>query len=162
MSQGLDAEGVRRGLREFPGVEHRIEFVREKDGVAWINDSKGTNPDSTIKAVQAMTRPTILLLGVGNYDKKSDFAPLFEAFDGKVKAVIASGLNVPAIKLAAEKTGYSPVYVNDGPMIDMLKQAEGAGPKRGRGAAFPCGGKLGIYDNYEQRGEIFKELVNKL
>lgn len=162
MSQGLDAEGVRRGLREFPGVEHRIEFVREKDGVAWINDSKGTNPDSTIKAVQAMTRPTILLLGVGNYDKKSDFAPLFEAFDGKVKAVIASGLNVPAIKLAAEKTGYSPVYVNDGPMIDMLKQAEELAQSGDAVLLSPAAASWGIYDNYEQRGEIFKELVNKL
>jgi len=141
MSQGLDAEGVRRGLREFPGVEHRIEFVREKDGVAWINDSKGTNPDSTIKAVQAMTRPTILLLGVGNYDKKSDFAPLFEAFDGKVKAVIASGLNVPAIKLAAEKVF---ARVCERRAYDRYAKAGGrAGPKRGRGAAFPCGGKLG-------------------
>ena len=140
MSQGLDAEGVRRGLREFPGVEHRIEFVREKDGV----------------------RPTILLLGVGNYDKKSDFAPLFEAFDGKVKAVIASGLNVPAIKLAAEKTGYSPVYVNDGPMIDMLKQAEELAQSGDAVLLSPAAASWGIYDNYEQRGEIFKELVNKL
>ncbi len=162
MSQGLDAQSVMRGLREFPGVEHRIEFVREKDGVQWINDSKGTNPDSTIKAVEAMTRPTILLLGVGNYDKKSDFVPLFEAFNGRVKAVIASGLNVKAIKLAAEKTGYSPVYVNDGPMIDMLKQAEELAQSGDTVLLSPAAASWGIYDNYEQRGEIFKRLVNEL
>ena len=99
---------------------------------------------------------------MGNYDKKSDFAPLFEAFDGKVKAVIASGLNVPAIKLAAEKTGYSPVYVNDGPMIDMLRQAEGLAQSGDAVLLSPAAASWGIYDNYEQRGEIFKELVNKL
>lgn len=162
MSQQLDAEAVRDGLRRFKGVEHRIEFVREKDGVAWINDSKGTNPDSTIKAVEAMTRPTILLLGVGNYDKKSDFAPLFEAFNGRVKAVIASGCNVPAIKLAAEKTGYSPVYVNDGPMIDMLKQAQTLAQSGDAVLLSPAAASWGIYDNYEQRGEIFKELVRQM
>lgn len=162
MSQQLDAEAVRDGLRRFKGVEHRIEFVREKDGVAWINDSKGTNPDSTIKAVEAMTRPTILLLGVGNYDKKSDFAPLFEAFNGRVKAVIASGCNVPAIKLAAEKTGYSPVYVNDGPMIDMLKQAQTLAQSGDAVLLSPAAASWGIYDNYEQRGDIFKELVRQM
>lgn len=162
MSQGLDASSVRRGLKGFQGVEHRIEFVREKDGVQWINDSKGTNPDSTIKAVEAMTRPTILLLGVGNYDKKSDFVPLFEAFNGRVKAVIASGLNVKAIKLAAEKTGFSPVYVNDGPMVDMLKQAEELAESGDTVLLSPAAASWGIYDNYEQRGEIFKQLVNKL
>ena len=81
---------------------------------------------------------------------------------GKVKAVIASGLNVPAIKLAAEKTGYSPVYVNDGPMIDMLKQAEELAQSGDAVLLSPAAASWGIYDNYEQRGEIFKELVNKL
>ena len=162
MCQGLEAEGVCRGLRSFPGVEHRIEFVREKDGVAWINDSKGTNPDSTIKAVEAMTRPTVLLLGVGNYDKKSDFVPLFEAFAGKIKAVIASGCNVPAILAAAGKTGYTAVTVNDGPMEDMLCEAAAMAKPGDAVLLSPAAASWGIYESYEQRGEIFKELVNRM
>ncbi len=162
LCQGLEADGVREGLRSFSGVEHRIEFVAEKDGVAWINDSKGTNPDSTIKAVEAMTRPTILLLGVGNYDKKSDFAPLFRAFGGKIKAVIASGCNVPAILRAAEETGYSPVRVNDGPMEDMLREAASMAEPGDAVLLSPAAASWGIYESYEQRGEIFKELVKAM
>ena len=70
--------------------------------------------------------------------------------------------NDTAIKLAAEKTGYSPVYVNDGPMIDMLKQAEELAQSGDAVLLSPAAASWGIYDNYEQRGEIFKELVNKL
>ena len=65
---------IRHTLRTFQGVEHRIEFVRELDGVRFINDSKGTNVDSTIQAVRAMKRPTVLILG--GYDKHCDFTPL--------------------------------------------------------------------------------------
>ena len=65
------------------GVEHRIEYVRDKNGVRYYNDSKGTNPDSSIKALEAMSRPTILI--AGGYDKHSEFDEFIEAFDNKVK-----------------------------------------------------------------------------
>ena len=67
---------IRTFAREFGGVEHRIEFVRELDGVRYINDSKGTNVDSTIKAIQTMTRPTAIILG--GYDKHCDFTPMVQ------------------------------------------------------------------------------------
>ena len=162
MCMGLEAQGVCDGLRGFPGVEHRIEFVRELDGVAFINDSKGTNPDSTIKAVEAMTRPTILLLGVGNYDKKSDFAPLFRAFGGRIKHVIASGCNVPAILKAAEETGYRAISVNDGSLMDMIREARALCAPGDAVLLSPAAASWGIYADYEQRGRIFKELVNSL
>lgn len=162
LCMGLEAEGVRTGLRSFPGVEHRIEFVRELDGVAYINDSKGTNPDSTIKAVEAMTRPTVLLLGVGNYDKKSDFAPLFAAFGTSVKHVIASGCNVPAILKAAAETGYKNITVNDGPLLDMILEARALCAPGDAVLLSPAAASWGIYSDYEQRGRVFKELVNSL
>ena len=162
MCMGLDPEGVRNGLRAFAGVEHRIEFVRELDGVAYYNDSKGTNPDSTIKAVEAMTRPTVLLLGVGNYDKHSDFAPVFRAFGGRIKAVIASGCNVPAIMRAAEQTGYGNITVNDGPLEDMIAEARALCAKGDAVLLSPAAASWGIYPNYEERGRIFKEIVNSL
>ncbi len=162
MCMGLEAEGVCEGLRNFPGVEHRIELVRELNGVAYINDSKGTNPDSTIKAVEAMTRPTVLLLGVGNYDKKSDFAPLFAAFGGRIKHVVASGCNVPAILRAAEEAGYRNVTVNDGPLMEMIEEARSLCAPGDAVLLSPAAASWGIYDDYEQRGRIFKELVNSL
>jgi UDP-N-acetylmuramoylalanine--D-glutamate ligase len=162
MCMGLEAQGVCKGLKVFPGVEHRIEFVRELDGVAYINDSKGTNPDSTIKAVEAMTRPTVLLLGVGNYDKKSDFTPLFRAFGGRIKHVIASGCNVPAILKAAGETGYRNITVNDGPLMDMIAEARALCAPGDAVLLSPAAASWGIYTDYEQRGRIFKELVNSL
>lgn len=162
MCMGLEAKGVCEGLTRFPGVEHRIEFVRELDGVAYINDSKGTNPDSTIKAVEAMTRPTVLLLGVGNYDKKSDFAPLFRAFHGRIRHVIVSGCNVPAILKAAEETGYRDITINDGPLMDMILEARALCAPGDAVLLSPAAASWGIYADYEQRGRIFKELVNSL
>ncbi|HWQ58559.1 MAG TPA: UDP-N-acetylmuramoyl-L-alanine--D-glutamate ligase [Clostridia bacterium] len=162
MCMGLEAAGVCAGLRSFSGVEHRIEFVRELDGVAYINDSKGTNPDSTIKAVEAMTRPTVLLLGVGNYDKKSDFLPLFQAFGGRIKHVIASGCNVPAILKAAGEAGYRPITVNDGPLMDMILEARALCVPGDAVLLSPAAASWGIYTDFEQRGRIFKELVNSL
>lgn len=162
LCMGLEAAGVCEGLKSFPGVEHRIEFVRELDGVAYINDSKATNPDSSIKAVEAMTRPTVLLLGVGNYDKKSDFAPLFRAFGGRIRHVIASGGNVPAILRAAEETGYAHITVNDGPLAEMIAEARARALPGDAVLLSPAAASWGIYSDYEQRGRIFKELVHSL
>ena len=68
-----DPASVAAVLREFPGLEHRLEFVREKDGVAWINDSKGTNVGAVVKSVEGFTQPVILI--AGGLDKGSDFSP---------------------------------------------------------------------------------------
>ena len=71
MAMEIDPAVIRRTLASFEGVEHRIEFVRRVNGIAYINDSKGTNVDSSIQAVRAMKRPTVLILG--GYDKHTDF-----------------------------------------------------------------------------------------
>ena len=162
LCMGMDAEKVCEGLRAFPGVEHRIEFVREKDGVAYINDSKGTNPDSTIKAVEAMTRPTILLFGVGDYDKHSDFTPLFEAFQGRIKHVLVSGCNIPAVQEAARRTGYKNVTVSDGSFEEMVREAEALASPGDAVLLSPAAASWGRFSDYEQRGRIFKEIVRAL
>ena len=113
--------------------------------------------------VKAMTQPTVLMLGVGDYDKHSDFTPLFEAFGSTVKGVIASGINIPAIKAAAEKAGYKGEFVEwYGNFEGMIKKA---GEMAGKGSTVllsPAAASWGQFDNYEQRGEIFKDIVNKL
>ena len=162
MCMKLDAEAVRQALRAFRGVEHRIEFVRELDGVRYINDSKGTNPDSTIKAVQAMTGPTILLLGVGNYDKKSDFTPLFKAFDSKIKKVLVSGCNIPAVEKAARETGYTAIQQCGDDLSEMICIAKDAAQAGDTVLLSPAAASWGVFDNYEQRGRVFKEIVNSL
>ena len=101
LAMGVPADIVSSVLRSFKGVEHRIEYTRCYHGVTFYNDSKGTNPESTIKAVEAMKQPTILLLGVGNYDKQSDYRPVFRCFNGRVKACIVNGSNTEAIMKAA-------------------------------------------------------------
>ena len=77
-------------------VEHRIEYVTEKNGVVYYNDSKGTNPDAAIKAIQAMNRPT-LLIG-GGYDKGSTYEEWIQAFDGKVRHLVLIGQTKDKIK----------------------------------------------------------------
>ncbi len=162
MCCGIKAETVRNALREFKGVEHRIELVREKDGIVYINDSKGTNPDSTIKAVEAMSRPTILILGVGNYDKHSDFTPLFRCFGDTVKGVVASGINVPAIKAAAARTGFRNIKVCDGSFEDMINMAKDMAQDGFAVLLSPAAASWGMFSDFEERGRVFKDIVNKL
>lgn len=78
-------EVVREVILKFTGVEHRIEFVAEKHGVFYYNDSKGTNPDAAIRGIRAMNRPTCLI--GGGYDKESEYDEWIQAFDGKVKKI---------------------------------------------------------------------------
>jgi UDP-N-acetylmuramoylalanine--D-glutamate ligase len=162
IGSGVSVEAAAEALREFPGVEHRIEFVLEHEGVGYINDSKGTNPDSTIKAVEAMTRPTILLLGVGEYDKHSDFLPLFNAFRGKVKAVLASGINVPAIKAAADKAGYGQVIECGGDLLKMVKLAKSMAVPGDAVLLSPAAASWGIYSDFEERGRHFKQITREI
>ena len=80
---GVDIDSIRKSVCEFTAVPHRIEYVTEKNGVAYYNDSKGTNPDAAIRGIRAMNRPT-LLIG-GGYDKGSTYDEWIQAFDGKVQ-----------------------------------------------------------------------------
>ncbi len=86
---GVPVESIRKSICEFTAVPHRIEYVTEKNGVAYYNDSKGTNPDAAIKGIQAMNRPT-LLIG-GGYDKDSSYDEWMNAFDGKVRYLVLIG-----------------------------------------------------------------------
>ena len=159
---GIDAEVIRKTLRSFKGVEHRIEFVRELNGIQYYNDSKGTNPDSTIRAVEAMSRPTVLILGVGEYDKQSDFTPLFRAFGDTVKAVVASGINVPAIMNAANRTGFRNIYVENSSFEAMIRKATELCEPGYSVLLSPAAASWGMFTDYEERGRVFKDIVRNL
>ena len=91
-------------LKRFQAVEHRIEYVAEKKGVKYYNDSKGTNPDAAIQGIRAMNRPTYLI--GGGYDKQSEYDEWIEAFDGKVKALVLIGQTADSIEACAHKHGF--------------------------------------------------------
>ena len=102
---GIESSVIGKTLREFKGVEHRLEFCGEIQGVRFVNDSKGTNPDASIKALQAIDKGIVLI--AGGYDKGSSFEEFIKAFDGKVKALILLGKTAPKIKAAAESLGFT-------------------------------------------------------
>ncbi len=156
---GTPMEVIRRTIKEFAGVEHRIEFVREKDGVAYYNDSKGTNPDAAIKGIQAMNRPTVLI--GGGYDKDSEYEEWIQAFDGKVKLLVLVGATKEKIAEAAERVGFVSYVMTDSFEEAVEKCIEAAEP----GDAVllsPACASWGMFKNYEERGDKFKELVNCL
>ena len=97
-------------LKTFKGVEHRIEYVTTINGVRWLNDSKGTNPDSTIKAIEAMTGPTVLI--AGGYDKEISFQTLAEVIiqSGRIHHCVLFGQTAPQIKDEALQ-GYHAVRI---------------------------------------------------
>ena len=101
LSYGVPLEKIQEAVKAFQAVEHRIEFVTEKSGVVYYNDSKGTNPDAAIKGIQAMSRPT-LLIG-GGYDKGSDYTEWIQSFDGKVKYLVLLGVTKEKIAETARK-----------------------------------------------------------
>ena len=156
---GVPMEIIQRTVKEFQGVEHRIEFVAEKDGVAYYNDSKGTNPDAAIKGIQAMKRPT-LLIG-GGYEKESSYDVWIQAFDGKVKKLVLLGATKEKIKETAERLGFRDII-----LTDTFEEAVDTCVKYARpGDAVllsPACASWGMFKNYEERGDKFKELVNQL
>lgn len=150
---------IRKGVLNFQGVEHRIEFVETVNGVTYYNDSKGTNPDASIRAVQAMRCPTILI--GGGYDKKIPFDDLIEAFDGKIKALVLLGQTRDQFADTARQHGFTNII-----MADSLREAVEASAKEAKeGEAVllsPACASWGMFDNYEQRGRLFKEYVREM
>lgn len=156
---GIPLDVIVSTLKTFKGVAHRIEFVKEVNGVAYYNDSKGTNPDAAIKGIQAMNRKTVLI--GGGYDKGVAFDNWIKAFDGKVKKLILLGQTAHIIAETAAKYGFEDIV-----FADDLKQAvelcfEIAKPGEAVLLSPACA-SWGMFDNYEQRGDMFKEFVNEL
>lgn len=156
---GVDMESIRRSVCEFTAVEHRIEYVTEKNGVVYYNDSKGTNPDAAIKGIQAMNRPTYLI--GGGYDKESSYDEWIKAFDGKVRCLVLIGQTKEKIKAAAERLGFTDIV-----LLETLQEAVhfcAEHAKEGEAVLLsPACASWGQFDNYEQRGDMFKKYVSEL
>ncbi|MDE5804539.1 MAG: UDP-N-acetylmuramoyl-L-alanine--D-glutamate ligase [Lachnospiraceae bacterium] len=158
-SMGVPKETSLAVIKEFKAVEHRIEFVAEKGGVVYYNDSKGTNPDAAIQGIRAMSRPTVLI--GGGYDKDSEYDEWIEAFDGKVKSLVLLGQTREKIADCAKKHGFTDIQ-----MADTFQEAFELCIKTAKSGdavlLSPACASWGMFKNYEERGRIFKEYVNAL
>lgn len=156
---GVSVESIRKSICEFTAVEHRIEYVTEKNGVVYYNDSKGTNPDAAIKGIQAMNRPTWLI--GGGYDKGSSYDEWLNSFDGKVRSLVLIGQTKEKIREAAERLGVCSCILCE----DLQEAVKICAEKAQPGEAVllsPACASWGQFDNYEQRGDMFKEYVKAL
>ncbi len=156
---GVPLDIIRKVLKEFTAVEHRIEYVRTINDIEFYNDSKGTNPDASIKAVEAMKRPICII--AGGYDKGSDFTEWIDTFKGRVKFVAVIGAVKDKITATLDKAGFTNYKTADTfeEAIDLCYKNAVPGDCV---LLSPACASWDMFKSYEQRGEIFKEYVKKL
>src|SRR5712692_2898527 len=155
---GLSPESIRRGIAAFRAVAHRIERVLDEGGVSYYNDSKGTNVASTIKALESFSEPVILI--AGGKGKGQDFAPLAEAARGRVKRAVLIGVDRDQMRAVLEPAG---VPCQDaGSMQEAVAAAREAARIGDVVLLSPACASFDMFDNYEHRGEVFKNVVREL
>jgi UDP-N-acetylmuramoylalanine--D-glutamate ligase len=154
---GVSPASMRATLRNFKGVEHRLEFVRELNGVQYYNDSKATNVDSVRYALQAFTNPIVLLLG--GRDKGNDYSTMMSLVRKHVKAIIAIGESAQKVESAFR--GMVPVS-RAVSMDQAVASASGLAEHGDLVLLSPACASFDWFTNYEHRGRVFKELVNHL
>lgn len=156
---GIPDEVIKDSVRNFRAVEHRIEFVAEKKGVRYYNDSKGTNTDAAIKAIDAMPAKTVLI--GGGYDKNGDFKDWVSRFPHKVKMLVLIGETKEKIAASCDEIGFK-----DYCFASSLEEAVAICEKEAKEGdcclLSPACASWDMFKNYQQRGDIFKDLVNKM
>jgi len=153
---------IRHSLKTFRGVEHRIESVRILDGVEYYNDSKGTNVDSTIKAVETMTRPTVILLG--GYDKHTSFDPLSEEIlrhPDTIREVVILGETADQIQTSLRNHGFTRI-TRASDLREAVEKARGLATEGWNILLSPACASFDQFKDYEERGRVFKKIVNEL
>ena len=159
LCMGAPIGTVQSVLKEFRGVKHRIEFVRDLHGVLYYNDSKATNPDAAIRGIGAMNRRTMLI--GGGYDKNLEFDDWIESFAGKVKCLLLIGQTKDKIAVCARKHGFENIVC-----CDTLKEAVDICYRLSEpGEAVllsPACASWGDFKDYTQRGDLFRQYVMNL
>ena len=159
---GVQTDVMRRVLMTFTGVEHRIETVRTLGGVTWINDSKGTNVDSTLKAIDTMTRPTVLILG--GSDKKTNFDPLAEAIvrSGNIAHCVLIGDTAAQLRDSLDRAGFAHYEMTGYDFDACLSACRKAAVAGGNVLLSPACASFDMFVDYEDRGRVFKKKVMAL
>ena len=156
---GIDLEIIKDTLKTFKSVEHRLEFVTDKDGIMFVNDSKGTNPDSTIKAITSYDKPIVLI--AGGKDKQSDFTEMISYATKNVKAIVLLGETADKIEQTAKLQGMNNIFrVSD--MKEAVKTAYKLAQSGDVVLLSPACASWDMYPNFEARGLDFKENIYKL
>ncbi len=154
---GIDKNKVAEAICSFKGIKHRIEVVSKSNGITYIDDSKGTNVDATVKAMNAMTEPTVILLG--GKDKGYDYMPLFSSMkESKVVHAVLYGENRFKLLNAAIKAGFSDfsLCAEFRPAVRLAQFIA----KPGQNVLLsPASSSFDSFTNYEERGDAFKKLV---
>jgi len=153
-AMGVPTASLRATLKNFKGVEHRLEFVRELDGVSYVNDSKATNVDAVWYALQSFTSPIVVL--VGGRDKGNDYGRLMEPVKKHVRAIVAIGESAGTVRAAF--TGVVPLTVA-GSMEEAVHAARGIAQRGDVVLLSPACASFDWFQNYEHRGRVFKEIV---
>lgn len=155
----IDIDVIREVLKTFAGVEHRQEFVRNLNGIMFVNDSKATNPDSSIKAIESYNRPIILI--AGGMDKQSSFDEFLDAAKENVYALVLLGETAQKIKECAQNKGFDNITV-----VKDMKEAVNASYQIAKGGDVvllsPACASWDMYKSFEVRGIDFKDNVHNL
>ena len=155
---GIDKDIIRKVISNFMGVEHRIEFVKEIKGVKYYNDSKGTNPDSTIMAIKAIDKNIVLI--AGGYDKNANYEEFLKVGKDRVKHLILLGETAEKIQKEAKKLDYDIYIVSD--MKKAVQLSSRIAEEGDTVLLSPACASWDMYPSYEIRGKDFKNLVNEL
>ena len=151
-------EVIRAALADFEAVEHRLQFIRKVGGVTYINDSKATNVNATWYALESMTEPVVLILG--GVDKGNDYSEIEPLVKEKVKAIVCLG--VDNAKLHNFFDGKVPVVTDARSMAECVEKCHALAESGNTVLLSPCCASFDLFKNMEDRGEQFKENVNKI
>ncbi|SRR5581483_1365592 len=157
-AMGVEFEAIRETLRAFKGVEHRIEFVRELNGVKYYNDSKATNVDSVYYALGSFKEPIVIILG--GKDKGNDYSQIAELVKEHVKAIVTVGKGAEKVEKFFKEM--KPIYSAGMSMDEAVRLAKEAAAPGDVVLLSPACASFDMFDNYEHRGKVFKELVCSL
>ncbi|MFZ4426805.1 MAG: UDP-N-acetylmuramoyl-L-alanine--D-glutamate ligase [Saprospiraceae bacterium] len=155
---GIGKEAIQQGLDTYINAPHRLEWIAEIDGVTYFNDSKATNIESAVYALQAMTGPVIWI--VGGQDKGNDYAALFALVREKVKAMVCLGLDNRKILDAFGSFGIPLVETKSA--RDAVEAARSFAGKGDAVLLAPACASFDLFRNYEDRGDQFREAVNAM
>ena len=158
-AMGVRQEILAHTLKTFPGVEHRLEFVAEINGVRYINDSKGTNPDASIKGLEAYSQPIVLIAGGRN--KGSDFTGFMRVVKAKARVMVVVGECAHELLEAAQTVGFGDV-LKASDFSEAVKLASQAACPGDVVLLSPACASWDMFKNYEERGRLFKEIVKGL